>query len=112
MNVSTIEGWETPHTTKDDNTFYSSENEPRWVYWDFSFDETFDSNEPRPVSPATSPSSTTPPPPQQKRKLSIGMSFLQKGGSVAAHLRGMRPAPSSQKDTLMLKQNANFKTII
>ena len=24
MNVSTIEGWETPHTTTDDNTFYSS----------------------------------------------------------------------------------------
>ena len=27
MNLSTIEGWETPHTTTDDNTFYSSENE-------------------------------------------------------------------------------------
>ena len=36
MNVSTIEGWETPHTTTDDNTFYSPENQPRWVYWDFS----------------------------------------------------------------------------
>ena len=35
MNVSTIGGWETPHTTTDDNTFYSSENEPRRVYWDF-----------------------------------------------------------------------------
>ena len=23
MNLSTIEGWETPHTTTDDNTFYS-----------------------------------------------------------------------------------------
>ena len=29
MNLSTIEGWETPHTTTDDNTFYSSQNEPR-----------------------------------------------------------------------------------
>ena len=28
INLSTIEGWETPHTTTDDNTFYSSENEP------------------------------------------------------------------------------------
>ena len=32
MNLSTIEGWETPHATMDDNTFYSSENEPRRVY--------------------------------------------------------------------------------
>ena len=35
MNLRTIEGWETPHTTTDDNTFYLSENEPRRVYWDF-----------------------------------------------------------------------------
>ena len=31
LNLSTIEGWETPHTTTDDNTYYSSENEPRRV---------------------------------------------------------------------------------
>ena len=35
MNLSTIESWETPHTTTDDNTFYSSESEPTRVYWDF-----------------------------------------------------------------------------
>ena len=45
MNLSTIEGWETPYTTTDDNTFYSSENEPRRVYWDFSLDDSGDSNE-------------------------------------------------------------------
>ena len=78
-NLSTIEGWETPHTTSDDNTFYSSENKPRRVYWDFSPDETFDSNEPRPVYPAESPSSTPPPPPQQKRRLSMGCLFLKSG---------------------------------
>ena len=63
MNVSSMEGWETPHTTTDDTALYSSENEPRRVYWDFSPDETFDSNEPRRVSPGVSPSSTPPPPP-------------------------------------------------
>ena len=63
MNLSTVESWETPYTTTDDNTFYSSENEPRRVYWDFSPNETFKSNEPRRVSPARSPSSTPPPPP-------------------------------------------------
>ena len=47
MNLSTIEGWETSQTTTDENNFYPSENEPRQVYWDFSPDETFDSNEPR-----------------------------------------------------------------
>ena len=85
MNLSTIEGWETPHTTTDDNTFYSSEIEPRRVYWDFSPDETLDSNEPRRVSPAESPSSTPPPPQRQKRRLSMGMSFPRKGG-VAQHI--------------------------
>ena len=79
-NFSTIEGWETPHTTTDDNTFYSSENKPRRVFWDLSPDGTFDSNEPRSVSPAESPSSTPLPPPQQKRRLSMGMSFPKKGG--------------------------------
>ena len=85
MNLSTIEGWETPHTTTHDNTFCSSENEPRRVYWDFSPDETFDSNEPRRVSPADSPSSTPPPPPRQKRRLSMGMYFPQKRG-VSQHI--------------------------
>ena len=79
MNLRTIERWETPHTTTDDNTFYSSENEPRRVYWDFSPDETFDSKEPRRVSFASSPSSTPPTPPRKKRRLSMGMSFPQKG---------------------------------
>ena len=27
--------------------------------------------------------------------------------SVAAHLRGMRPAPTSQKDTVTLRENSN-----
>ena len=79
MNVSTIEGWDTTYTTTDDNTFYLSENEPRRVYWDISSSDTFDSNEPRNVSVASSPSSTPPPPRRQKRKLSIGMSFPKKG---------------------------------
>ena len=62
MNFSTVEGWETPYTTTDDNTFYSSENQPRLVYRDFSADEKFESNEPRRVYPTGSPSSTPPPP--------------------------------------------------
>ena len=79
LYVSIIEGWETPHTTTDDNTFYSSECEPRRVYWYFSPDKTFDSNEPRRVSPAASSSSTPPHPPRQKLKLSMGMSLPQIG---------------------------------
>ena len=49
MNISTISGWETPHTTTDGNTFYSSDNDPRRVYWDASPKETFESGEPRRV---------------------------------------------------------------
>ena len=82
INLSTIEGWETPHTTTDDNTL-CFENEPRRVYWHTSSIETFDSNEPRQVSFNSSPSSTPPPPPRQK-KLSMGMYFPQKKG-VSQH---------------------------
>ena len=78
MNVSTIEGWQTMHITTENDTFYT-DDEPRRVYWDISSSDTFDSNEPRIVSVASSPSSTPPPPPRQKRRLSIGMSFPQKG---------------------------------
>ena len=78
MNVSTIEGWDTTYTTTDDNTLYLSENEPSRVYWDISSSHTFDSNEARNVSVASSPSSTPPLPRRQKRKLSIGMSFPKK----------------------------------
>ena len=84
MNISTIEGWETPHTTTDDNTFFSSENEPRRLYWDSSPNETFESNEPRRVYAVGSPPSTPPPPPRRKRRLSIGMSFPKKRG-VSQH---------------------------
>ena len=84
MNISTTEGYETPHTTTDDNIFHSSENESRRVYWDINSSDTFDSNEQRNVSVASSPSSTPPPPRRQKRKLSMGMSFPQRGG-VSQH---------------------------
>ena len=65
MNLSTIDDWKTTHTTMDDNTFYSSDNDPRRVYCDLSADETFESNEPRRVYPAGSP---PPPPPRDKRE--------------------------------------------
>ena len=77
MNVSTIEGWDTTHTTTDNDTFYT-DDEPRRVYWDIPLSDTFDSNEPKNVSVASSPSSTPPHPPRQKRRLSMGMSFSQK----------------------------------
>ena len=87
MNISTISGLETPHTTTDDDTFYySSDNDPRRIYWETSFNETFDSDEPRRVYPIASPPSTPPLPPRpQKRKLSLGMSFPKDGG-VSQHI--------------------------
>ena len=94
MKVSTNEGRETTHTTKDDATF-CSEDEPGRFYWDISSGGTFDSNEPGHLSIASSSSSTPPPPPRQKIKPSMGMFFPQKVGVTAAHLRGMPPAPTS-----------------
>ena len=61
MKMSTIEGWDTTHTATDDATFYT-DDEPRRVYWDISSSNTFDSDEPRNVSVASSPSSNPPPP--------------------------------------------------
>ena len=87
MDLSTIEGWETPHTTTDDNIF-CSEGVPRRVCWDISPNEAIDSNEPRQVSLVSSPSSTPPPPPRQMKNLSMRMSFPQKGecrGTPARH---------------------------
>ena len=98
MNISTVEGWETPHTTTDDNTFYSSEKDPRRVSWDYSPDQTFESNEPRRVSPAGSLPSTPPPPPRQKRRLSIGMSLPQKRG-VSQHTCEACGQPIPQRKT-------------
>ena len=76
MNVRTIEGKETLHTITDDATFYC-EDEPRRVYWDFSSNDTFDSNKPRPVS-----SFRAPPPyrglQNDKKKAEHGMYFAQK----------------------------------
>ena len=40
MNLNTIDGWETPHTTTDVNTF-CSEDEPRRVHWTSPVDGTF-----------------------------------------------------------------------
>ena len=66
VNVSTIDGWETPHTTTDDNTFYS-DDEPRKTYF----------------LPATP--SPPPPPRKLKRKLRLGLSLPKRGG-VSQHV--------------------------
>ena len=39
----------------------------------------------------------------------MGMSNFQKGGVVAARLRGMRPTPSTKKDTLMLSEKLKLQ---
>ena len=86
MSVSAFHSFETTHTTTDDNTFYySSDNDPRRIYWETSLNETFESNEPRRVYPIESPCVTPPPPRAQKRKLSLGMSFPKDGG-VSQHI--------------------------
>ena len=97
MNLSTIEGWQTPHTTKDDNTFYS-EGEPRRVCWDIFPNETFDTNEPRQLSFVWSSFSKPPPPRGQKRKLSMGMSFPEKRG-VSQHTCEARGQPLPVRKT-------------
>ena len=84
MNVSTFNSWETPHTTTDDNTFYS-EDEPRRIYSTSFLDETFYSEgEPRRIYLLSS-SSPPSPPRKLKRMLELGMSFPKRGG-VSQHV--------------------------
>ena len=79
MNVSTIDGWETPHTTTDDNTFYSEDEQGR-VYWTSPLDETFYSEgEARRNYPLSNPSPPSPPR-KMKRKLEMGISFPKREG--------------------------------
>ena len=100
MNVSTIEGWDTTHTATDNDTIYT-DDEPRRVYWDISSSDTFDSNEPRNVSAASSP------PPRQKRKLSMGMSFPQKGECRSTPARHAAN-PYCKENHPMLRRNSNI----
>ena len=78
MNVSTIDGWQTPHTKTDDKIFYS-EDDPRHIHWISPQDEPFHSeSEPRrtyllsSVSPLSRPRKT-------KRKFEMVMSFPKRG---------------------------------
>ena len=81
MNVSAYNSWETPHTTTDDNTFYS-EDEPRRVYWTSPLGETFESEgEPRRIyvlslSPSPQPSH----PRKEEKKVEPGNVLSMRGG--------------------------------
>ena len=69
MNLCSIEGWDTPHTTTDDNTFYS-DDEPRRNY--------FLPSSPCPLLPTRRLKQTEP------RNV-----FTKKRGTVVARLRGL-----------------------
>ena len=81
MNLSAIEGWETPRTSTDKATF-SWDDDLKRVYWDLSLDETHLENEPRRFHFLNNPSPPTPPH-KMKRKLSMGMSLPKKGNNAA-----------------------------
>ena len=84
MNLSTLDGWEIPHTTLDDNTFYS-EDEPRRGHLTSPLDEAFHSRgEPRRIYMLSSPSPPSSPR-NMKRKLEMGTSFAKKG-DVSQHV--------------------------
>ena len=94
MHMSTIDGWETPRTTTDDNTFYW-EDEPRQVCWTSLLDETFQSEgENRQIHMLSSPLPPSPPR-KLKRKLEMGMSFPKRG--ECPRWRGLRTSDSPNK---------------
>ena len=82
MIVSAYNSWETPHTTTDDNTFYS-EDEPRRVYWTSPLGETFESeDEPRRIY-VLSPSPSLPPSPPHFFHFSY--SYLSLAGNIIVY---------------------------
>ena len=106
MNVSAYNSWETPHTTTDDNTFYS-EDEPRRVYWTSPLGETFESeDEPRRIyvlSPSPSPQPS--PSRRQRRKLSLGMSFPKEGECRSTSAKpGVRRSPQQRTSQVHLAE--------
>ena len=94
MKLSTIEGCETPHTTIDDNTYFS-EYEPRKNYWDMSSDGTFGGRTKKhSLSSKSLPSGATP---QNEKEIEHWNVLSKKSGSVAAYLRSLRAdAPESE----------------
>ena len=94
--VSTIEGWDTPHATTDHDTIYG-EDEPGRVYWGISSSDTFDSNKPRPAILDFEPILHIAAPTTTKVKAEHGDVIFLKRGSFAAHVRGMRLAPTKAK---------------
>ena len=95
MNLSTIDGWEAPHTARDDNTCCSGD-EPRWVYWNSPQDELFHS-EGYPRRIYLLPLPFTPSKPRKmKSKLEMGVSFPNKW-SVSASLRCLQTNDSPNK---------------
>ena len=84
MNLSTIDGWETPHTTTNDNTFYSK-HKPRRVHWTSLLDELFHSEGKLKRTYLLSGTSPPSPPGKMKRKLEMGMSSPKRGG-VSKHV--------------------------
>ena len=79
MNLSTIEGWETPHTTTDATTFYPD-------------------NEPKRISFLPSSPSPQLPPRMLQRKLSLGMSFPEREGVSQHACEACGQLPSEPKD--------------
>ena len=82
-NLNTIEGWETPHTRMDDNTFYSDDELPRIYFL---------------------PSSSSPqlPPRKLKQKLSLGMPFLKRGGVLEHVCEACGQSLPEPKDTTLV----------
>ena len=79
VNPSTNDGWESPHTTTHNNTFYS-EDETRRVHLTSPLDETFHSDgEPRRIYQLHSPKPPSPPR-NMTRKLEFGKSFPKRRG--------------------------------
>ena len=83
MKISAYNSWETPHTTTDDNTFYS-EDEPRRV-----------------TAAITSA--------KAEKKVEPGNVLSKRGGSVAAHLRSLRDDPLNKGHLRSIKKEINCR---
>ena len=108
MNLSSIDGWETPHTTTDDNTFYS-EGEPRG-----SYEIILPMKLLTPLSPDKFLSFQVHPThccllEEKSENWAWRCLFLNKGECQSTAAR-QAVSPTSKKDTLMLRKNSNSNT--
>ena len=111
MNLITIESWKTPHISTNIAIFYSTQRtSPEQHFETFLRTRHLILTNPDQYPLFRSHPSKTLRSDDKRGNWAKGRLFLGRS-RVAAQLRGLRPAPTCTKDTIMLRINSNISTL-